>query len=84
MRLGNVPLESIVREGEPVVTSGMGGIFPARLFVGTVATVVDDPHALFKDITLRPGARLDRLEEVFVVGRDTNSTTSEVPHALAR
>lgn len=67
MRLENVPQEALLSEGDQVVTSGMGGLFPAGLFVGLVAQIVDDPHALFKEITLTPGLRTDRLEEVFVL-----------------
>ncbi len=74
LQMMNVALEASVAEGEPIATSGMGGIFPAGMYVGTVATVEDDPHALFKSIVVRPGARLDRLEEVFVVRLDTTGT----------
>jgi len=69
MRVENVSQESKVAVGDAVITSGLGGIFPKGLYVGRVIAVRDDPHALFKEIVIRPGARLDRLEEVFIVRR---------------
>jgi rod shape-determining protein MreC len=67
LTLMNVPVESRVDVGERVVTSGLGGIFPGGLLIGTITDVKEDPHALFKSVTLKPSARLDRLEEVFIV-----------------
>lgn len=54
-----------VAAGEAVVTSGQDRIFPKDLPVGTVTeTRVGSP---FKVIRVRPAARLDRLEEVFIL-----------------
>jgi len=85
MEVDNVPQEALVSEGDRVVTSGMGGIFPSGLFVGHVAAVKDDPHALFKEITIVPRARFDRLEEVFII-RSTapSSLEPEARDAMAR
>jgi rod shape-determining protein MreC len=55
----NVPV------GETVLTSGEDRIFPKDLPVGTVADV--QPGNPWKVIRVRPVARLDRLEEVFVL-----------------
>lgn len=67
LRVENVAQEARVREGDPVVTSGLGGVFPPGIFIGKVLKVRNDPHALFKEMLIAPGARLDRLEEVLVV-----------------
>jgi rod shape-determining protein MreC len=87
MRIDNLPQEYPVSRDERVLTSGLGGIFPAGLFVGYVDSVRDDPHALFKDVTLIPTAHLDRLEEVFVVRVAPDSigiATPEEFHAVDR
>jgi len=86
LRVENVAQEARVREGDPVVTSGMGGIFPPGIYIGKVLKVRNDPHALFKEMLISPGARLDRLEEVFVV-RETSpsaATIGGVPDAVDR
>lgn len=51
--------------GERVVTSGMDKIFPRDIPVGTVVEVkAGNP---FKQIRVKPAAKLDRLEEVIVL-----------------
>lgn len=54
-----------VAAGEMIVTSGQDRIFPKDLPVGTVVeTKAGSP---FKMIRVRPAARVDRLEEVFIL-----------------
>jgi rod shape-determining protein MreC len=54
-----------VAGGETIVTSGQDRIFPKDLPVGTV--VETKPGSPFKMIRVRPAARVERLEEVFVL-----------------
>lgn len=54
-----------VKVGDEVVTSGMDRIFPKDLPVGTVAEV--KPGMPFKQIRVRPAAKLERLEEVIIL-----------------
>ena len=54
-----------VKPGERVLTSGMDRIFPKDLPLGTVVDV--KPGNPFKQITLKPAAHLDQLEEVLVL-----------------
>jgi rod shape-determining protein MreC len=58
-------LEDVV-EGDLIVTSGMDGIYPKGIAIGRVASVRNGPR-LFKLVTVEPAARLDRLEEVFIL-----------------
>jgi len=55
-----------VSKGDLIMTSGMDDLYYKGLAVGRVATVRNGPH-LFKIITVEPAARLDRLEEVFIL-----------------
>jgi rod shape-determining protein MreC len=60
-----VPTDETVNVGEKIVTSGMDKIFPRDVPVGTVVEVkTGNP---FKQIRVKPAAKLDRLEEVFVL-----------------
>jgi len=54
-----------VKSGERVLTSGMDRIFPKDLPLGTVVEV--KPGNPFKQITVRPAAHLDQLEEVLIL-----------------
>ncbi len=65
--LCHVPLRSVVEEGDVVVSSGLGGIFPGGLHVGTVTEVGDEEQGLFREVILTPGVNFSNLEEVFVL-----------------
>ena len=56
-----------VEAGEAVLTSGQDRIFPKDLPVGTVVDAKPDRHTGFQQITVKPAARLDQLEEVLVL-----------------
>jgi rod shape-determining protein MreC len=49
------------------VTSGLGGIFPGGMFIGTVEESEDKEGELFRKISLRPGVNFNNIEEVFVL-----------------
>ncbi len=56
-----------VRPGDVMVTSGMGGVFPRDLIIGSVSSVDTDERGLFQEVELRPAVDLSRVEEVFVI-----------------
>ncbi|WP_083537897.1 rod shape-determining protein MreC [Pseudoxanthomonas mexicana] len=67
LELADVPLNSGVEVGDVLVTSGLGGRFPAGFPVGTISALrPDDSHAfLVGDVT--PAARLDRGRDVLLL-----------------
>jgi rod shape-determining protein MreC len=67
LTLQDVPVEEQVIEGDSVVTSGLGGIFPEGLFIGTVIKSEQKGEGLFHDIQIIPGADFAALDEVFVI-----------------
>jgi rod shape-determining protein MreC len=60
-----IPSDDEVQVGEQVVTSGMDRIFPRDLPVGTISEVKNGTP--FKQVRVRPAAKLERLEEVVVL-----------------
>lgn len=62
-----VPISAKVEAGDMVLSSGLGGIFPKGLVVGTVTQVKKKKHGLFQEIAIAPKADLARLEEVLVL-----------------
>jgi rod shape-determining protein MreC len=68
-----------IKAGDLLVTSGLGGAFPAGYPVGSVVKVDGSSGDAFLEITAKPAARLDRLHEVLLVflqqGTVTRSTT---------
>jgi rod shape-determining protein MreC len=65
LQLDYVSNDQQVAAGERVLTSGMDKIFPKDLPLGTV--VETSPGNPFKQIQVRPAARLDQLEEVLIL-----------------
>jgi rod shape-determining protein MreC len=67
LELRDVPLSAGVEVGDEIVTSGLGGRFPAGFPVGTVATLrPDDTHAFLVG-NLKPAAKLDRGRDVLLL-----------------
>jgi len=67
LELSDVPLNSEVKVGDTIVTSGLGGHFPAGFPVGTIVALrPDDSHA-FLIGDLKPAAQLDRGRDVLLL-----------------
>lgn len=62
-----IPNSADIRVGDLLVTSGLGGRFPANYPVGTVVEVDRRPGHQFARVTAEPEAQLDRSREVLLV-----------------
>jgi rod shape-determining protein MreC len=67
LKLPYLPLSADVVVGDLVVSSGLGGGFPAGYPVGTVSAVRRDPAQSLADVELKPAAALDRSRELMFV-----------------
>ncbi len=67
LKLPYLSTSADVVAGDLLVTSGLGGGFPAGYPVGTVAEVKRDPAQSLADVDVRPAAALDRSREVMFV-----------------
>lgn len=63
----DIPLNNTVKEGENVVTSGLGGQIPQGLAVGKVQEVVSRPGEIFQKVSVNSPIDFSRLEVLFVV-----------------
>ncbi|MBA1335228.1 MAG: Rod shape-determining protein MreC [Firmicutes bacterium] len=64
---GQISPEAPVVEGDEVVTSGMGEVYPKGLLVGKIVQVKTDENQLLRYITVEPVIDFEKLEEVFVL-----------------
>lgn len=78
LRLPNIPQSADIRVGDRLVTSGIGGRFPAGFPVGVVEQLSPDDTRLFVVAQARPAARLDRGLEVLLV-RNTLDAVDDGP-----
>jgi rod shape-determining protein MreC len=67
LRLPSVPLSSDVKVGDKLLTSGLGGRFPAGFPVGTIVTLHPDDSRAFLVGEVRPAAQLDRGRDVLLL-----------------
>jgi rod shape-determining protein MreC len=66
LALPYLPRNTDVQVGDKLVTSGLGGVFPADLAVATVTEVRRDPSQPLVQVRAAPSASLDRDREVMV------------------
>jgi rod shape-determining protein MreC len=67
LKLPYLPTSADIVVGDLLVTSGLGGGFPAGYPVGTVAEVKRDPAQSLADVDVKPAAALDRSRELELV-----------------
>jgi rod shape-determining protein MreC len=67
LELSDVPLNTDVKQGDVIVSSGLGGRFPAGFPVGTVTGLRADDSRAFLVGELKPAAQLDRGRDVLLL-----------------
>ena len=67
LRLEYLPADCSLLGGDLVVTSGLGGFYPAGLVIGSVAEVQQDDSGATSYAILTPAVDFDALSEVFVI-----------------
>jgi rod shape-determining protein MreC len=83
LKLPYLPTSADVVAGDLLVTSGLGGGFPAGYPVGTVATVKRDPAQSLAEVDVRPAAALDRSRELLFVWMKPDAAQPGAAAALA-
>ncbi|MEE4164343.1 MAG: rod shape-determining protein MreC [Woeseiaceae bacterium] len=77
-----LPRNADVAEGDLLVTSGLGGKFPAGYPVGVVRTVQSTTGQPFLEVTAQPAAALNRIREVLLIKPGEPATpAADVPAA---
>lgn len=57
-----------IKPGEPVISSGLGGVFPKGILLGTViGAQLNKQTGMYQDVDIKPAVDFRRLEEVLVV-----------------
>lgn len=62
-----VSQDSNILQKDDLITSGLDGVYPKGLLVGTVHEVRRDDFGLFEEVWVLPSADLSRLEDVIVL-----------------
>lgn len=64
-----IPIDAPLEEGQTVITSGLGGIYPRGLFIGVVSEVIPDQSGLTQSALIKSAANLYQLDYLFIVER---------------
>ncbi|MDS0528013.1 rod shape-determining protein MreC [Clostridium sp. SHJSY1] len=59
--------ESQVKEGDTIVTSGLGGLYPKGIKVGTVASVEENKSKVMKNAIVKPSVDFGKIDELYIV-----------------
>ena len=67
-----------IESGDILVSSGLGGIFPKGIPIGTVSRVNRKQFGITQEVEVRPSADFNRLEEVMVITHIENDVMAAV------
>jgi rod shape-determining protein MreC len=67
IELDMVSKNSTIQPGELVLTSGLGGKFPANIVVGQVVTIRSEAYSLFQSASVQPAVDFSQLEIVLII-----------------
>ena len=66
-QIQRLSLDSDIKKGDVIVTSGLGGIYPAGIRIGNVLSVYSDKGEVMKSAIIEPYVDFTKIEEVFIV-----------------
>lgn len=84
LELPLLPATTDVKVGDVIVTSGLGGVFPAGLPVGTVTESRRDPDEILLQVRVKPRASLTQDHQVIALWFDPDHPAAPVNPALMR
>jgi len=79
LQLLHVPNNADVKVGDVLVTSGLGGIFPAGYPVGEISSFQPSGTEPYATVRAKPTAHLEGSREVLVVFTEQEPLTTEMP-----
>jgi rod shape-determining protein MreC len=77
LRMSKIPENDPLKEGDQIISSGFGYVFPFGLVIGTVESRQVGDFGLTHTALIKPAARFEKLTEVFVVVPPVVEGTSE-------
>ncbi|RSL32688.1 rod shape-determining protein MreC [Salibacterium salarium] len=76
LMLRKIESDAEIEEGQAVITSGLGGVFPRGLAIGEITSIEPDEYGLTYNALVEPAADYYNLEQVNVIER-TSETLDE-------
>lgn len=67
LKMEYLPINEDIVEGDVVVTSGLGGVYPSNIIIGEVVSIENDKRNLSKSVIIKSHINFDFVDSVFVV-----------------
>lgn len=67
LSLEKVPQGDVLKQGQFVITSGLGGDYPKGLIIGKIDEIEKSDNAIFQGGSVRPEVNFGRLERVLII-----------------
>lgn len=72
LSLNHVPNTMDLKIGDVLITSGLGGRYPAGYPVGVISEISKDASETFAKVSVMPTAQLERTRQVLLIQKETN------------
>jgi len=66
-KLYYLPLESTIAKDDVILTSGLGGLYPKGIRIGSVLSVEEDKGKVMKTALVKPYVDFNKIQELFIV-----------------
>ena len=66
-KIYNLPKDSEIKQGDVILTSGQGGLYPRGIRIGSVLEVEEDRGKIMKNAVIQPYVDFTKLEEVMII-----------------
>lgn len=67
LKMEYLPIDEDVEEGDIIVTSGLGGVYPSNILIGQVVSIESDKRNLSKSVFIKSHVDFDFVGELFVI-----------------
>ncbi|TGA99485.1 rod shape-determining protein MreC [Sporolactobacillus shoreae] len=69
-----IPIKANLKKGQIVTTSGLSGMYPPGLMIGTITSVSTDPYGLTQAAEVKPSANLNDIIYVMIIDKSAAAT----------
>lgn len=66
-KINYLPIDSSIKEGDSIVTSGLGKFYPPNIFVGTVTKIIEDKGNLMKTAIIETTVNFKGIQSLFII-----------------
>ena len=66
-KINYLPIDSSIKEGDSIVTSGLGKFYPPNIFVGTVTKIIEDKGNLMKTAIIETKVNFKGIQSLYII-----------------